>query len=124
MKGEDINYLKKYLSIGKSLKVCILDNNSIEFLTWIYGSISPEKIFMQYDIILIPQWAWVEVCGSENRKSLVEVFVRSYYVELDNGEVWAYQVGDSSENYSHSHYPLFLEPIISSILIELYLHFL
>lgn len=71
MKGEDINYLKKYLSIGKSLEVCILDNNSIEFLTWIHGSISPEKIFMQYDIILIPGWVWVEVCDSENRKSYI-----------------------------------------------------
>lgn len=71
MKGEDINYLKKYLSIGKSLKVCILDNNSIEFLTWTQGSISPEKIFSQYDIIFIPGWVWVEVCDSENRKNYI-----------------------------------------------------
>lgn len=35
MKGEHVDYLKKHLSVGKSLKVCILDNNSIEFLTWI-----------------------------------------------------------------------------------------
>ena len=71
MKGEDVNYLKKYLSIGKSLKVCILDNNSIEFLTWTQGSISPEKIFSQYDIIFIPGWVLVEVCDSENRKNYI-----------------------------------------------------
>ena len=71
MKGEGINDLKKYLSTGKSLKVCILDNNSVEFLTWVRGSVSPEKIFSQYDMILIPQWVWTEVCDSENRKSYI-----------------------------------------------------
>ena len=71
MKGEGINDLKKYLSTGKSLKVCILDNNSVEFLTWVHGSVSPEKIFSQYDIIFIPQWVWVEVCDSDNRKSYI-----------------------------------------------------
>ncbi|WP_265447961.1 hypothetical protein [Acetivibrio straminisolvens] len=71
MKGEDINDLKKYLSTGRSLKVCILDNNSVEFLTWVRKSVSPEKIFSQYDMILIPQWVWVEVCDSDNRKSYI-----------------------------------------------------
>lgn len=71
MKGEGINELKKYLSTGRSLKVCILDNNSVEFLTWVRGSIGPEKIFSQYDIIFIPQWVWVEVCDSDNRKSYI-----------------------------------------------------
>jgi hypothetical protein len=71
MKGEGINDLKEYLSTGKSLKVCILDNNSVEFLTWVRGSISHEKIFSQYDIIFIPQWVWVEVCDSDNRKSYI-----------------------------------------------------
>jgi len=68
MKGKSINDLKKYLSIGKSLKVCILDNNSIEFLTRVKKSVSPGKIFGQYDIILIPQWVWIEVCDSDIRK--------------------------------------------------------
>ena len=72
MKGEGINELKKYLSTGRSLKVCILDNNSVEFLTWVRGSIGPEKIFSQYDIIFIPQWVWVEVCDSDNRKSYID----------------------------------------------------
>ena len=71
MKGEDAYCLKEYLSIGKSLKVCILDNNSVEFLTWVSESISPEKIFNQYDIVIIPQWVWNEICDSENRKSYV-----------------------------------------------------
>ena len=71
MKGEDINHLKRYLSMGMSLKVCILDNNSVEFLTWVRGSISPEKIFRQYDMIFIPKWVWTEVCDSQNRKSYI-----------------------------------------------------
>jgi len=71
MKGEDVNSLKEYLSNGKYLKVCILDNNSVEFLRWVREIIDPEKIFEQYDTILIPQWVWVEICDSENRKSYV-----------------------------------------------------
>lgn len=71
MKGEGIKELKKYLSTGMSLKVCILDNNSVEFLTWVRKSVSPEKIFSQYDMILIPKWVWVEVCDSDNRKSYI-----------------------------------------------------
>ncbi|AFK86112.1 MULTISPECIES: hypothetical protein [Thermoanaerobacterium] len=71
MKGEGIKELKKYLSIGKPLKVCILDNNSVEFLTWVRKNVSPEKIFSQYDMILIPKWVWVEVCDSDNRKSYI-----------------------------------------------------
>ena len=71
MKGESMNDLKKYLSTGKSLKICILDNNSVEFLTWVRKNVSHEKIFSQYDMILIPQWVWTEVCDSENRKSYI-----------------------------------------------------
>lgn len=56
---------------GKSLNVCILDNNSIEFLTRIRESITPKNIFDQYDAILIPRWVWIEVCDSNNRKSYI-----------------------------------------------------
>lgn len=66
---KDVNDLKQYLSMGDSLKVCILDNNSIEFLTRV--CISPEKIFSQYDIIFVPQWVWVEVSESDNRKDYI-----------------------------------------------------
>jgi|GEM_PF-717355 hypothetical protein len=71
MRGKGINDLKQCLSISRSLKVCILDNNSIEFLTRVHKSVSPKKIFSQYDIIFIPRWVWVEVCDSENRKSYI-----------------------------------------------------
>ncbi|HHU68923.1 MAG TPA: hypothetical protein GXZ31_01320 [Thermoanaerobacterales bacterium] len=72
MKEQNINDFKKYLFMGRSLKVCILDNNCIEFLTLVHkSSICPKKIFKQYDIILVPQWVWVEVCDSDNRKNYI-----------------------------------------------------
>jgi hypothetical protein len=82
MKGEGINDLKKYLSTGRSLKICILDNNSIEFLTWVRKNVSPEKIFSQYDIILIPQWVWIEVCDSDNRKSYINDLIHYSKVQI------------------------------------------
>lgn len=71
MKGKDYVYLKECLSVGKSLKICILDNNSVEFLNMVCGNISPDKIFSYYDIIIIPQWVWIEVCDSDKRKSYI-----------------------------------------------------
>ncbi|MDK2787289.1 MAG: hypothetical protein PWP07_514 [Epulopiscium sp.] len=82
MKGEGIKELKKYLSTGMSLKVCILDNNSVEFLTWVRKSVSPEKIFSQYDMILIPKWVWVEVCDSENRERYINHLKQISKVEI------------------------------------------
>ncbi len=55
MKRESIDDLKEYLSMGKSLKVCILDNNSVEFLTRVNEIVGPDKIFNQYDMILVPR---------------------------------------------------------------------
>ena len=40
-------------------------------MTWVRKNVSHEKIFSQYDMILIPQWVWTEVCDSENRKSYI-----------------------------------------------------
>lgn len=82
MKAEDINCLKKYLSKGKSLKVCILDNNSVDFLTRVHASISPEQIFSQYDMIFVPQWVWVEVCDSESRKDYIKDLGHRYIVQI------------------------------------------
>lgn len=44
---------------------------------------SPEKIFSQYDIIFIPQWVWVEVCDSDNRKSYI-ADLKEYSRPYDN----------------------------------------
>ena len=82
MKENDIDDLKKCSSTNKSLKVCILDNNSIEFLTWIHAIINPEKIFSLYDIIFIPRWVWVEVCDSENRERYINHLKQISKVEI------------------------------------------
>lgn len=71
MKRESIDDLKEYLSMGKSLKVCILDNNSVEFLTRVNEIVGPDKIFNQYDMILVPRWVWFEICNSDVRENYV-----------------------------------------------------
>ncbi len=79
---KDIIDLRQYLLLGKSLKVCVLDNNSIELLTRV--KISPEKIFNQYDIILIPGWVWVEVSESDNRINYINSLKEYSNVQIIN----------------------------------------
>ncbi|OWZ83358.1 hypothetical protein [Natranaerobius trueperi] len=75
MKGT-IDDFKRYLSMDKSIKICILDNCSVEFLTRVQNEISYKMVFASYDIILIPQWVWNEVTDSNNRVN--------YITELQN----------------------------------------
>ena len=67
----NIGDLKSCLTMDKSLKIGILDNCSIEFLTRVQNKISPEIVFNQYDIVLIPLWVWYEVEDSHNRVNYI-----------------------------------------------------
>lgn len=83
-----INKLKELL-FSKSLKICILDNNSVEFLRKIEAYAEVETIFRDYDLVLVPEWVKVEIEDSEIRKNYVEHFsslvgIYFYYInELD-----------------------------------------
>lgn len=59
--------LKGILTERNNIKICILDNGSIEFFTCVRDTINQNHIFDYYDLILVPSWAWLEVTDSENR---------------------------------------------------------
>jgi hypothetical protein len=60
------------LLLDDSLKLCILDNNSIEFVNGIEQDINIQQIFDKYDLILIPEWIRVEIEDSMYRKAYIE----------------------------------------------------
>lgn len=62
----------KELLLDKSLKICILDNNSVEFLNIIEEYAGVEEIFYGYDLILVPEWIKAEIEDSEYRKAYIK----------------------------------------------------
>lgn len=68
---ETISSLKSYLRTGSNLKICILDNNIIEILTRVSSIITQDRIFAQYDIIMVPGWVYEEIQDSEVRASYI-----------------------------------------------------
>lgn len=70
--------LKSILSQQNTLKICILDNGSIEFFTWVKDIIQQDKILGYYDIILIPGWVWAEVSDSGNRVQYINDLINKY----------------------------------------------
>lgn len=72
MKIDDVNVLRSNLANNKVHSVCILDNNSIEFLRNIENNISVEEFFKNYDLVLLPRWVEVEVNDSLYRTQYIE----------------------------------------------------
>ena len=65
--------LKNYLDKKPNAKVCILDNNSVEFLNKLKTKdISTVEIFKQYDVVLIPNWVLIEISDSRFRSDFIE----------------------------------------------------
>lgn len=83
-----ISELKQLLNSGFH-KICILDNNSVAFLSKIEIHVGVESIFCMYDLVLIPEWVRVEIEDSESRKNYVDKIAQLndgffYYInELD-----------------------------------------
>lgn len=89
--------LKSYLDRKPNAKICILDNNSVEFLNKLkINDISTVEIFRQYDVVLIPSWVLNEINDSEFRAGFIEGLkndgIEIYniqekeYIELANGQ--------------------------------------
>jgi len=71
MNIQGVEELKQFISDGEELNICILDNNTIDFLIKIKEIISADKIFGRYNLILIPGWVEEEINDSEYRKEYV-----------------------------------------------------
>lgn len=79
---DTISSLKSILHNGSNLKVCILDNNMIEILTRISTIITQDRIFGQYDIILVPRWVYEEVQDSDVRVRYINELRDKYNLNL------------------------------------------
>ena len=84
--------LKNYLDEHQDSKVCILDNNIVEFMNKLKNNgISTDLIFNQYDIVIIPSWVAEEINDSVYRKAFIE--------ELKNKGILIYEVEEKDYIY-------------------------
>lgn len=106
---EDVNSLNEKLK-SKSIKVCIIDNNSVDFLSRLDNTISVEMIFKNYDLVLIPGWVKVEIEDSRIRKEYIERLaliekVSFYYIsEFEYLEMIRYRDADLFNLFLYSCY--------------------
>jgi hypothetical protein len=95
-----ISSLKSMLSNDSNIKICILDNNMIEVLTRTSSLITQDRIFNQYDIIIIPGWVYEEIRDSDVRvryvNALRDVYNLKVYIieEKDYSELVDFKEAD------------------------------
>lgn len=66
---------------GKSqLKLCIIDNNNLQFCEQNKNELTPGNIFSYYDAVLIPEWVANEVIHSEPRKAYIEAILVPLFI--------------------------------------------
>lgn len=66
---------------GKSqLKLCIIDNNNLQFCEQNNTTLKPENIFSYYDAVLIPEWVAHEIVHSEPRKAYIEAILIPIFI--------------------------------------------
>lgn len=84
--------LKIFLDKHQDSKVCILDNNSVEFMNRLENNgISTDLIFNQYDMVIIPSWVAEEINDSVYRKAFIE--------KLKNMRIPIYEVEEKDYIY-------------------------
>jgi hypothetical protein len=64
---ESYKDLAKFLSQKSDVKVCILDNNNIQFCFQNEKFFPIDEIYNAYDIVLLPHWVHNEISHSEHR---------------------------------------------------------
>lgn len=82
MRIDNIKELISDLSDDKIKNICILDNNSVEFLLRIKNEVTIREFFQNYDLVLLPQWVEVEVNDSIYRKNYINELEQLEYIKF------------------------------------------
>jgi hypothetical protein len=77
----DFENLLSLLHSGDCSQICIVDNNLIEKLVGVQEKIESKHIFQRYDLILVPEWVYNEICDGDGRKRYLEGIFKSDYIK-------------------------------------------
>lgn len=93
----DLPSLLTFLNNDHCHQICIIDNNLLEKLVSVKEKIECINVFGRYDLLLIPEWVYIEICDGEGRKQYVEElfksdFIKCYIIaEKDYSELCGYK---------------------------------
>ena len=65
--GEAFNKLHEFMENSNILRICILDNNNVQFCMHHKVYFPIEEIYKHYDLILVPSWVYAEISESDRR---------------------------------------------------------
>src|SRR5437763_8071747 len=67
MYSENFIEFNKFVLERENLRVCILDNNNVQFCMQHKSYFPIDEIYSNYDVILVPGWVHVEIAQSNHR---------------------------------------------------------
>lgn len=67
MHNENFSSFNKFILEKSHLRICILDNNNVQFCIHHEKYFPVDKIYQYYDVILVPGWVYEEIAQSEHR---------------------------------------------------------
>lgn len=71
MVSDSFKELNSFITKGHDLRICILDNNNVQFCTQHEKYFPVDKIYGYYDLILVPGWVYAEIAQSEHRRQYI-----------------------------------------------------
>lgn len=77
---ESFNALHEFIETHNNLRICILDNNNIQFCMHNQRFFPIDKIYEHYDIVLIPGWVHAEVGQSDRRLQYIEELTKPLFI--------------------------------------------
>ncbi|MGD6856381.1 hypothetical protein ACQCVO_15005 [Bacillus infantis] len=86
--------LDEVINSSSNIRILIIDNNNLEFCSQHEDQFPGDKIFENYDVILVPDWVHAEISHSEKRLNYLASINVPYFVmseEEDYTELVEYQ---------------------------------
>src|SRR5690625_6293055 len=80
--GEAFRKLHEFMTNNNSLRICILDNNNVQFCMHHKAYFPIEEIYKHYDLILVPSWVYVEIGESDRRLDRKSTRLNSSHVAI------------------------------------------
>lgn len=77
---ESFESLHEFIENHNNLRICILDNNNIQFCMHNHSFFPINKIYNHYDVVLLPGWVHAEVGQSDHRVQYIASIPKPLFI--------------------------------------------